>query len=111
VYATVCSVESVCVESVGVDRVFALRVFLLRVCSVPFACESTPFCCRKGYVSVSLTGVVEGNKVKVDRALTTYWAPAMVLASLTLGLPFHVYYRLGFSVCYIHTVDGFFACV
>jgi len=53
---------------------------------------------------------LEGNKVKVDRALTTYWAPAMVLASL-LGLPFHVYYRLGFSVCYIHTVDGFFACV
>jgi len=95
--------QSVC------DSVFALRVFLLRVCSVPFACESTPFCCRKGYVSVSLTGVVEGNKVKVDRALTTYWAPAMVLASL-LGLPFHVYNCLGFSVCYIHTVDGFFAC-
>jgi len=55
VYATVCSVESVCVESVGVER-----VFLLRVCSVPFACESTPFCCRKGYDSVSLTGVVRG---------------------------------------------------
>jgi len=31
---------------------------------------------------VSLTGVVRGNKVKVDRALTTYWARAMVLAPL-----------------------------